>query len=162
MLASGVVLGLIAGLIIRRSWRPLAAAQVRWLPLLVAGLLARALAGAVPAIGFPLYLFALAGTAASAAANVRLTGAALVAIGGALNLTVVALNHGMPVDPAAVAAAGAAMPSDPLHVTLTGATVLGALSDVIPVPLARAVYSVGDLCIAVGGFFVPFLLLARR
>lgn len=162
MLASGVVLGLIAGFAVRRSWRPLAAAQVRWFPLLVAGLLARALASVVPAIGFPLYLFALGSTAVSAAANVRLAGAVLVAIGGALNLAVVALNHGMPVDPGAVAAAGASMPVDALHVAVTGATVLVALADVIPVPVAHAVYSVGDFCIALGGFFVPFLLLVRR
>lgn len=162
MLASGVLLGLIAGLAARRSWRPLVTVQIRWFPLLIAGLLARAVASFVPAIGFPLYLFALASTAASAAANVRLTGAVLVAIGGALNLAVVAVNHGMPVDPAAVASAGAAMPTDALHVALSGATQLAALGDIIPVALAHAVYSAGDFCIALGGFFVPFLLLVRR
>jgi hypothetical protein len=36
------------------------------------------------------------------------------------------------------------------------------LADVIPVPLARAVYSIGDFCIALGGFLVPFVLLIRR
>ena len=137
-------------------------AQIRWLPLLIAGLLARAAASLVPAIGFPLYLFALASTVAGAAANVRLTGAALVAVGGALNLVVVLLNHGMPVDPAAVAAAGAVMPTDALHVALSEATRLAALGDVVPVAIARAVYSAGDLCIALGGFVVPFAMLARR
>jgi hypothetical protein len=162
MLASGVLLGLIAGFALRRSWRPLAAAQVRWFPLLIAGLLARALASFVPAIGFPLYVFALASTAVGAAANVRLVGAVLVAIGGALNLAVVALNHGMPVDPGAVAAAGASMPTDALHVAVSGTTVFVALADVIPVSVAHAVYSVGDIWIALGGFCVPFFLLVRR
>src|SRR5205085_10898347 len=117
------------------------AVQIRWLPLLIAVLLALAIAPFIPAIAFPLYLFALSATAVSAAANVRLAGAALVALGGSLNLAVVLFNHGMPVDPAAVAAAAASMPSDALHVPLTGATVLVALADVIPVSLARAVYS---------------------
>jgi Family of unknown function (DUF5317) len=162
MLASGALLGVVAGLAIGRSWRPLAAVQIRWFPLLIAGLLARGIAPFVPAIAFPLYVFALAGTSVSAAANFRLAGALLVAFGGALNLAVVLLNHGMPVDAGAVAAAAASMPTDALHVTVTSATLLAALADVIPVSIAHAVYSVGDLCIALGGFVVPFVLLIRR
>jgi hypothetical protein len=136
--------------------------QIRWFPLLIAGLLARGAAPLVPAVAFPLYVFALATTAVSASANVTLTGAALVAFGGALNLAVVLLNHGMPVDAAAVAAAAASMPTDALHVTVTGATLLSPLADVIPVSIVHAVYSVGDVCIALGGFLVPFVLLIRR
>jgi Family of unknown function (DUF5317) len=162
MLASGVLLGVIAGYAFGRSWRPLMAVRIRWLPLLIAGLAVRALAPFVPAIAFPLYALALTSTAVSAAANVRLTGAALVALGGALNLAVVLANLGMPVDPAAVVSAGASMPSDPLHVVLTDATALRAFADVIPVSLAHAVYSAGDFCIALGGFLVPFVLLLRR
>jgi hypothetical protein len=162
MLASGVILGVVAGLAVGRNWRPLAAAEIHWLPLLIAGLLARAAAPVLPAIGFPLYLFALATTAAGAAANIRLTGAFLVALGGALNLLVVILNHGMPVDPGALATAAAAMPFDALHVPLGDSTALRFLADVIPVSLAHAVYSAGDFCIAVGGFLVPFVLLIRR
>ena len=162
MLASGVILGVVAGLAVGRSWRPLGAVQIRWLPLLIAGLVARAVAPLLPAIAFPIYVFALAGTAVGAAANIRLTGAALVALGGALNLAVVLANHGMPVDAGALAAAAATMPADALHVAAGDATLLKALADVIPVPIAHAVYSVGDVCIAAGGFLVPFVLLIRR
>ena len=162
MLVSGVLLGVITGLAIRRSWRPLAAVQIRWLPLLLGGLLARAAAPFASSIALPLYIVALAGTAVGAAANVRLTGAALVAFGGALNLAVVLLNHGMPVDAGAVAAAGASVPTDALHVAITDATLLRPLADVIGVPVAHAVYSAGDFCIALGGFLVPFVLLIRR
>jgi hypothetical protein len=162
MLASGALLGVVAGLAIGRTWRPLAAVQIRWFPFLIAGLLARGVAPFIPSVAFPLYVFALAGTAVGAAANLRLVGAVSVAIGGALNLAVVLLNHGMPVDAGAVAAAAASMPTDPLHVALTNATLLGALADVIPVSIAHAVYSVGDVCIGVGGFLVPFVLLIRR
>jgi hypothetical protein len=162
MLASSVVLGVVVGLAIGRSWRPLAAVQVKWLPLLIAGLVARGLASLDTPIAFPLYVFALGGTAVSAAANVRLAGAVFVAIGSALNLAVVLLNHGMPVDASAIAAASASMPTDALHVSVTSATVLRVLADIIPVPIAGAVYSAGDFCIALGGFLVPFVLLIRR
>lgn len=162
MLASGAILGVVAGLAVGRSWRPLAEVQIRWFPLLIAGLLARAAAPVAPSVAFPLYVFALAATAVSAAANVRLTGAALVALGGALNLAVVLLNHGMPVDVGAVAAAAASMPTDALHVIVTNTTLLAPLADVIPVSIAHAVYSIGDVCIALGGFLVPFVLLIRR
>lgn len=162
MLASGVIAGVLAGFAVRRTWRPLLAVQIHWFPLLIAGLLARAIAPLATPVAYPLYVFAIAATAITAAANLRLTGTALVAMGGALNLAVVLLNHGMPVDPAAVTAAGAAMPMDALHVVLTDATQLAALADVIPLGLARAVYSVGDFCIAAGGFLAPFILLSRR
>ena len=162
MLASSVVLGVVAGYAFGRSWRPLATAHIAWLPLVLAGLGARVLAALATPIAFPLYVFALAATAVGAAANVRLTGAALIAIGGALNLAVVVLNHGMPVDPGALAAASASAPTDALHVAVTGSTVLVALADVIPVLPAHAVYSMGDFLIAVGGFVVPFALLVRR
>jgi len=162
MLASGAILGVVAGLAIGRSWRPLATVQIRWFPLLIAGLLARAAAPLVPTAAFPLYVLALAATAVSAAVNIRLTGAALVAFGGSLNLAVVLLNHGMPVDAGAVAAAAASMPTDVLHVMLTNATLLTPLADIIPVSIAHAVYSIGDVWIALGGFLVPFVLLIRR
>src|SRR5437016_90495 len=152
MLASGVVLGLVAGLAIGRSWRPLAALQIRWLPLVAAALVARVVAGLATPIAFPLYVFALVGTAAGAAANIRLSGAVLIAIGGALNLAVVLLNQGMPVDQGALAVAAASAPTDALHVVVSGSTVLVGLADVIPVPFAHAVYSVGDFFIAAGGF----------
>lgn len=162
MLVSGVALGVAAGLAIGRSWRPLAAAQIRWLPLLIACLVARSVTPFFQDIAFPLYVIALAGTAVGAAANMRLTGAPLIALGGALNLAVVLLNHGMPVDPGALLTASATMPMDALHVSADHATFVRALSDVIPVPLVHAVYSIGDFCIALGGFLVPFVLLIRR
>jgi hypothetical protein len=162
MLASGVILGLVLGLAVGRTWRPLAAVRIKWLPLVLAGLVARAVASVATPIAFPLYVFGLVGTAAGAAANVRLSGAVLIAIGGALNLAVVVLNQGMPIDQGALALASASMPNDALHVVVTNSTALVWLADVIPVPVAHAVYSVGDFFIAAGGFIVPFVLLIRR
>lgn len=162
MLVSGVLLGTLAGLAVGRTWRPLATLRIQWLPLLVAGLAARALAPLFLPAAFALYIAALAATAGVAMANLRIGGAVLVALGSSLNLVVVALNGGMPVDTAAVAIAGATMPGDALHVTLGAAARLAWLADVIPVGLFRSVYSLGDVCIAVGGFTVPFVLLIRR
>ncbi len=162
MLASGAILGLIAGLALGRTWRPLVAVRIRWLPLLLAGLLVRGIAPLIPGIGLVLYVFALASTAVVAGANYRIFGALLIAIGGALNLVVVVVNGGMPVDPGAVAAAGASMPTDALHVLLVDSTRLKELADVIAFPLAHSVYSIGDFSIAIGAFLVPFVLLLRR
>ena len=162
MLVSGVLLGLVAGLAIGRDVRRFDRLRVRWLPVLIGSLALRALAPLVPAIGFPLYVGALAGTSISAAVNMRLVGTGLIAVGGFLNLVVVLANGGMPVDAAALAIAGAQMPQDTLHLVLDGSTRLAGLSDVIPLPLLRGVYSVGDVIIAAGGFLLPFLILVRR
>lgn len=162
MLASGAFLGVVAGLVLGRDWRRLAAVQLRWLPLLLIGLIARAATPLFPGVAFALYVFAIASTTLVAAMNLRIAGAALIAIGGGLNLAVVLLNGGMPVDPVAVASIGTTMPVDALHVALNDATRLNVLGDVIALPIIRSVYSVGDFCIAVGGFLLPFLLLLRR
>jgi hypothetical protein len=68
----------------------------------------------------------------------------------------------MPVDPAAVAAAGARMPADRLHVELTERTALPLLADIIPLPLVRGVYSVGDVLLSAGGSWLPFVWMRRR
>ena len=162
MLVSGLALGITAGLAIRRSWQPLFQARIRWLPVLFGSLLVRGVASFFGEAGYPLYLAALAGTAVVAAANYRLVGAMFVAVGGCLNLAVVALNRGMPVDPGALAIAGVQMPRDALHVVLDASTRLAFLADGIPVGVVRSVYSVGDIFIAIGGFLVPFAILTRR
>jgi hypothetical protein len=162
MLVSGLALGLIAGVVVRRTWRPLLDIEVRWLPVLLGSLVLRAIAPFFGTAGLPMYDAALLGTSVSALMNPRLVGASLVAVGGLLNLSVVLLNAGMPVDLNAVASAGAQMPLDGLHRNLTPGSQLGLLADIIPIALVRGVYSVGDVVIASGAFLVPFLALARR
>jgi hypothetical protein len=162
MLVSGAVFGAVAGFAVGRSWRPLLTAQVRWLPFLIGSLVIRVLATFFGEAGYPVYVAALAGTTVVAAANYKLTGAAVIALGSCINTVVVLVNHGMPVDVGALAVVGAGMPHDALHVALDANTRLAFLADVIPVAIVRSVYSVGDICIAFGGFLVPFALLARR
>lgn len=162
MLVSGAVLGTLLGVLIGRSWQPLFEAEIKLFPVLIGSLLLRLVAPLAAGLAYFLYVVALGLTVIAAGANFRLAGAMLVAAGGALNLGVTLANGGMPVDPAAVATAGARMPSDALHVPLTSSSAFGAFADVIPVALVHNVYSAGDFAIAAGGFLVPFMLLSRR
>lgn len=162
MLASGLVLGVLAGLAVGRSFRNFSGLRVRWLPLLIAALAARAVAPFFAALALPIYVFSLAGTAAAAAANRELPGALLIAAGGALNLAVVLLNGGMPIDPAALTVAGAASPTDSLHVAWSAGIHLSVLADVIPVAPVRSVYSIGDFLVAIGGFLIPYMVLSKK
>lgn len=162
MLASGFALGILAGVAWRRSLKPLTALSIRFLPLLIVSLAARALASVPSPIGFDLYVSAFLGTLMVAVANLRLPGAALIATGGALNLAVVLANSGMPVDPGALLAAHASMPTDALHVVVTSQTVGRPIADVIAVSVFRSVYSLGDIFIAFGGFIIPFAAYVRR
>ena len=162
MLVSGVLLGVLTGFAIRRTWAPLSRISVRFLPLLFVALGLRALAPALPPIGLAMYELAMVGTIGVAVVNWRLPGAVLILLGGVLNLIVVLANGGMPVDMAALAAAGAGMPADSLHLVAGDSTLARPLADVIPIPLFRSVYSVGDLGIVAGGFLIPVSAFLRR
>lgn len=90
------------------------------------------------------------------AANLRHRGMGVVLVGIALNLLVIALNHGMPVRTEAVQVAAsdvggvAVIVGDVAHHVDDGHTRLGILGDAIAVrPLHQAV-SFGDLVLAVG------------
>ncbi|MBI2323902.1 MAG: DUF5317 family protein [Chloroflexi bacterium] len=162
MLASGPVLGIVAGLALRGSLTRLADLRIRWWPFLALAVGLRLVAGGAGDLAAALYVLAFAGIVAVAAANTVVPGMFLIVGGAALNLTVVAANGGMPVDTVALAAAGARMPGDALHVPLTDATALAMLADRIPVALFRSVYSVGDVLLTAGGFWVPFAWMRRR
>jgi hypothetical protein len=161
MLLSGVIAGLAFGIAIGRDWRRLERLQIQWLPVLVLALVARAVAPFAP---FPLGLdvLGIALTTVFAAANWRLPGAPLVALGSLLNLIVILLNGAMPVDVELLAAAGGHLRDDALHEPLSDQSFLPVLADIIIVPFVRAAYSIGDVFIAIGGFLLPFVTLTRR
>ena len=161
MLLSGVVAGLAFGIAIGRDWHRLERLQIRWIPVLVLALVARAIAPLAP---FPLALdlLGIALTTAFAAANRRLPGAPLVALGSLLNLIVIVMNGAMPVDVELLGAAGGRLREDAIHEPLTDGSVLPILADIIIVPFVRAAYSIGDVFIAIGGFLLPFVTLTRR
>jgi hypothetical protein len=161
MLLSGVIAGLAFGIAIGRDWHRLERLQIRWIPVLVLALVARAIAPLAP---FPLALdlLGIALTTAFAAANRRLPGAPLVALGSLLNLIVIVMNGAMPVDVELLGAAGGRLREDAIHEPLTDGSVLPILADIIIVPFVRAAYSIGDVFIAIGGFLLPFVTLTRR
>jgi len=161
MLLSGVIAGLAFGIAIGRDWRRLDRLQIKWLPVLVLALVARAVAPFFP-IGIALYLLGIAFTAAFAVANWRLPGAPLIALGSLLNLIVSSANGAMPVDVELLRAAGGRPPDDELHEAINDTSILPLLADIIIVPFVRAAYSIGDVFIAIGGFLLPFVTLTRR
>jgi len=161
MLLSGVVAGLALGIAIGQDWHRLERLQIKWLSVLVLALVARAIAPFAP---FPLALdlLGIALTTVFAAANWRLPGAPLVALGSLLNLIVIVMNGAMPVDVELLGAAGSRLREDAIHEPLTDGSVLPILADIIIVPFVRAAYSIGDVFIAIGGFLLPFVTLTRR
>jgi uncharacterized protein DUF5317 len=156
MLVSGIVAGVLVGLATGGNWRRLALFELRWLPLLAIGLGIRASAPLAGAYGVALSVLGLGIVAAVAVVNRHIPGTWLVALGATLNLIVIALNQGMPVDAALAIEAGKPPPNDGLHVAIDSQTRLTLLSDVILLPILNDLYSVGDFLLAVGGFWMTF------
>lgn len=161
MLISSVALGVAAGLVLGGRFARLGRLEIAWWPVLVAAIAVRFVAPMLGAAATILYVVGFAAIATVALTNRGLPGMWLIAAGAALNLVVVAANGGMPVDEGALVTAGATMPGDRLHVALEGATRLAPLADVIPLPIVRGVYSLGDVLLALGGFWLPFAWLRR-
>jgi len=159
MLVSGVLAGIAAGVAFGGDWRRLATFTLRWWPLLVIASALRGWTFFFPNADFLIYVAGLFGIGLVAALNSRLPGAALIALGTFANVLVVVLNTGMPYDAETVVSVGATVPTDSLHIMLGDATRLPFLGDTIPFGLGRAVYSIGDLLIAFGGFLIPFIWL---
>ncbi len=162
MLASAIGLGLVAGLAAGGRLSRLADLHVALWPLLAAGIALRLAAGVAGDGASAAYLIAFGAIVAVAIANRHLAGSGLIAAGAASNLVVVALNGAMPVSADAIAAVGGAFPHDALHTALIADSRLSLLADVIPLPLARTAYSVGDVLIALGGARITFFALRRR
>jgi hypothetical protein len=92
-----------------------------------------------------------------AARNILLVGMGVVAVGLLANLTVITVNGGMPVHPAAVVQAGLATPEQLADVAYgrrhhpeTGKDHLTFLDDRLPLAPVHQVLSIGDLILAFG------------
>ncbi len=125
--------------------------------------------GAGRATSVTLMLCAYGALLAFAAANLRVVGMAVVALGLGLNAAVILANGGMPVDPGAVVATGLAQPEELARIDLGPnrqwqgrADPLAALGDVVPVAPLDEVVSFGDLILAAGLANVGFRLLQPR
>ncbi|HUG05749.1 MAG TPA: MFS transporter [Candidatus Limnocylindria bacterium] len=159
MLVSGVVLGIAAGIAFGGDWRRLSTFTLHLWPLLVIGAGLRLVGYLVPTSPLAVYFIGLLCIAVVAARNWRLPGAALISVGTFSNVLVVLLNNGMPYDVELATEINARLPDTGLHVELGPNTIFPFLADIIPVAIAGALYSVGDVLIAFGGFLIPFLWL---
>jgi hypothetical protein len=163
-----IVLVIIVALLRGGSLRNFAALQLRWLPLVIVGFVLQLLIftpfARSPLVTFatlPIYVLSLSLLAIWVAANWRIPGMALIAIGLALNVAVIAANGGhMPVLPEGARLAGqyevlaADDPRTSKHMLMASKQVrLWLLSDIIVIPHGvpgASVMSVGDLVLTVG------------
>jgi len=162
MLVSGLIAGFVLGLATGGNWRNLERFNLKLWPGLFAGVIARAVAPFLGGLALNASIAGLLLVAVVAFVNRLVPGALLIALGSALNAIVTVVNGGMPVDPGALAASGKPPPSDGLHVILGPGTVMPFLADVLLIPLVNNIYSVGDVALAIGGFWMTFRLLKRR
>lgn len=161
LIALIVVVAVLAGFLAGGSLRPFEHLRVHWWALAPIGL---ALQGApvpeLPGVVDPdrlamgVLLVSYAMLLAFTAVNRRLPGAALVFVGLALNVAVIAPNDGMPVDPDAARVAGArsvTIEETAKHHLLSSDDVLPFLGDVIGIPPpVRVVVSPGDVVLYAG------------
>ena len=162
MLVSGLVAGFVLGLATGGNWRNFQNFDLKLWPGLLVGVIARAAAPFVGGLALVTSLTGLLLVATVAIVNRALPGAWLIALGSLLNALVTFVNGGMPIDPGALAASGKPPPSDGLHVLLGSNTRLPFLADVLLAPVVNNIYSVGDVVLAIGGFWMAFRLLKNR
>ena len=162
MLVSGLVAGLVLGLATGGDWRRLQHLDFKLWPALLCGAILRGVAPLLGVLALGISILGLAFIALGALANRAMPGAWLIALGSLVNILVISVNGGMPVDPGALATAGKPMPHDGLHVVLGPDTHLGFLGDVLLAPVVNNIYSVGDVVLALGGFWMAFRALKQR
>ena len=153
MLVSGLVAGFIVGLAAGGHWRNLERLDLKLWPALFVGAAARVVAPFLGGLALASSIAGLVLMSLVALANRALPGALLIAAGSLLNAGVISINGGMPIDPGALAASGKPAPADGLHMIL---------ADILLVPVINNIYSVGDIVLAIGGFWMAFRLLKRR
>ena len=170
MMLFAMVPGLALGWILGGSLSNLANLEMRGFNLMLAGFALQVLLSRAPHLGwsllldwgFPLLLLSYAVLMYVMWENRHLPGMTLVSVGVVFNLAVIALNGGMPVSPAALAATGqeaavAVLRSGGsiIHTLMTDSTCLPFLGDHIATPRwfprgFRTVFSPGDLVMMMG------------
>lgn len=177
LLLSGVLIGIVAGLLMGGSVWALGKLRLHHWPLLFAALItevaifssALASSPVVLAYGGIVYSAALAVVLFVLARNLSIPGIELLFLGTLLNTLVIVANGGqMPVDQSKLALLGQSHPAEYRAVftntaPMTESTRLAFLADVFVVPEfspIRNVYSVGDVLLVVGA--AMFLVFAMR
>ena len=162
MLVSGLVAGFVLGLVSGGNWRNLAKLDLKLWPALLAGVAARTAAPLFGGLAVSASIAGLLLVGLVALVNRAISGAWLIGLGALLNSVVTFVNGGMPVDPVALALSGKAPPADGLHVILGPDTRLPLLADVLLIPVVNNIYSIGDVVLAIGGFWMVFRLVRSR
>lgn len=177
LLADGIALGLVIGLLRKGRLANFRHTQVWGEPLLMGTLVLQILTPALaaslsidPALTFTLWLCLMIVACVVALKNAARSGMTWIAVGIALNMLVIALNGAMPVSAQAVQAVDPlvrveTLSFDHVHEVLGESTRLPWLADVIPVPgprWHRGVASIGDIVLVAGlSVFIQQGMLAR-
>jgi uncharacterized protein DUF5317 len=162
LVLSTIVVAVVAGYLAGGRLSGLGTIRVRWSPLALIGLVLQLLP--VPGRTWPLVLLLLsfAMLLAFAAANIRAPGFVRILLGMLLNLTVIAVNQGMPVTREALEKSGQGQTLQLLiqeggakHHLATERDRLSFLGDVIPIAPIQQAVSIGDVLAYTGvGWFV--------
>lgn len=156
----GLLAGLAAGLFSGGGPGGLTELRLRWVPVVLAGLLVQVVlfwgpvSDRVGTLGPVLYVGSTALVFAAVLRNVRLPGLPIVAAGAACNLAAIIANGGyMPASQGALAAIGHVLGSTYSNSAVVARPVLEPLTDIFALPRwvpFSNVFSVGDLLIATG------------
>ena len=168
-----VVVGLVLGLMLGGDARRLATVNIRWSPVILAGLLVQVVlftdevAARIGELGAPIYVASTVAVLVAVLRNARIQGLAVVFIGGLSNLAAIVANGGyMPASAEAMAALGKAPPAIYSNSAVLSSPALQPLTDIFALPrwLPFAnVFSIGDVIIAVGvAWTIVAVMLAGR
>ena len=169
----GLLAGFAVGLLLRGSPGALGDVRIRWVPVVLAGMLVQlvlftsTVSDRVGDLGPVLYVGSTALVFAAVVRNYSLPGLPLVIVGAASNLAAIATNGGyMPASPGAVAAIGHVATTTYSNSAVIAHPNLEPLTDIFALPAwipLTNVFSIGDVFISGGvGVVVALVMLKSR
>ena len=166
-----IVIGLVVGLVIGGRPAGLADLKLRWAWLAALGLVIQLVLFSDPVterigdLGVPIYVGSTLAVALVVAANYRIPGMAIVALGALSNLAAIVANGGyMPASPEALAALNKTAPTVYSNSAVVPDPALPWLTDIFALPSwipASNVFSIGDVLIGVGVVVVIAIAMRR-
>lgn len=155
-----IVIGVVVGFLLGGRLSGLATLEFRWAPLALLGLAVQLVLFSGPVsdrvgdLGPWIYVASTGMVLAFVLRNLRITGLPIVAIGAASNMLAIVANGGyMPASPEAAAAAGRDAATTYSNSAIVDHAVLAPLTDIFALPAwlpLHNVFSIGDVCIAIG------------
>jgi hypothetical protein len=169
LVAGTLIAAALVGLLTGGRWSRLAELKIAWIPLAICGLAMQWFSPSRGVLPMVLLLVSFAALIAFAVRNLALPGFRLVLLGILLNFLVIAVNGGMPVSRAALAASGQMDTLEALvhgggakHHLATDEDLLVPLGDVIPVAPIHNVVSAGDILTYAGAAWLVIATLHRQ